>query len=361
MHHDFNQNDITHTDKIIFDLTEYLRENTSKQIFILTDTNCIELCYPKIKNVFPEKQPIFTIVAGEENKTLNTVTEIWDFLFANNADRNSLIINIGGGIVTDVGGFAASTFKRGIAFINIPTSLLAQIDASVGGKTGVNYKGLKNQIGTISLPNKVFVAPDFLKTLKREDFLSGFGEMIKHALIYDEKHYFELINFVKNDFSENKINKIGVLIEKSVNIKIHFVKNDVSEKGIRKILNFGHTFGHAAESYFISKKKPLKHGIAVVYGIICELWLSVKYVNFSKKKFEKISDDLFSIYEKIEIPEIDFPVLFEYMKQDKKNLDHQIQTVLLKDVGIPVIQHVISEEDVVESLRILMNISKEYD
>ncbi|NOZ34383.1 MAG: 3-dehydroquinate synthase [Chlorobi bacterium] len=359
MYINFNPNDIIHTDEIISDLKTYLNENETKQIFIITDKNCLKLCYPLIKSVFPENQSVFSIEIGEVYKTLEIVTKIWDFLFEKRADKNSLIINIGGGIVTDVGGFSASTFKRGISFINIPTTLLAQVDASVGGKTGINYKGLKNQIGTIAMPEKVFVSPRFLKTLNSDDILSGFGEMIKHALIYNEKHYFELINFIKNEFTEKKIINLSSLINESVNIKIHFVKNDVTENGIRKMLNFGHTFGHALESYFFSKKKPVKHGIAVIYGIICELWLSVKYVNFDKEKFTKIAGELLNIYPKIFIPEDEFNLIFGYMQYDKKNKNNTIQTVLLKDVGFPVIQRVPDKNDIFESLQVLNSLSKE--
>ncbi|MCF6185533.1 MAG: 3-dehydroquinate synthase [Bacteroidales bacterium] len=358
MYINFNPNDIIHTDEIISELKVYLTENETKQIFIITDKNCLKLCYPLIKSIFPETQSVFSIETGEVYKTLETVTKIWDFLFEKRADRNSLIINIGGGIVSDIGGFSASTFKRGISFINIPTTLLAQVDASVGGKTGINYNGLKNQIGTLIMPDKVFISTEFLETLNSDEILSGFGEMIKHALIYNEKHFYELINYIKNEFSEKKIINLAPLINKSVNIKIHFVKNDVTENGMRMILNFGHTFGHAFESYFFSKNKSVKHGIAVIYGIICELWLSVKYLNFDKGKFTKITGELLDIYPRLVIPENEFNLIFGYMQYDKKNKNNTIQSVLLKDVEFPVIQRIIEENDVYESLRILNSLSK---
>ena len=354
----FNPNDITHTDDIREEMKSYLEKLNSNRFFIITDEICENLCYSLIKDIFPNTTPIFSFKIGEKFKTLKTVTQIWDFLFNNEAERNSLIINIGGGIVTDIGGFAASTYKRGIPFINIPTTLLAQIDASVGGKTGINYNGLKNQIGTITLPDKVFICPVFLKTLKYDDFLSGFGEMLKHALIFDKNHYSELIHFIKNDFPKKNYQKLNYLIKKSVNIKLHFVKNDFNEKNLRKTLNFGHTLGHALESYFIEKEKPVKHGISVIYGVICELWISVKKSNFDKTKFIEISDELLRIFNKIYIPEKDFEIIFNYMKHDKKNNNKSIQTVLLKHIETPVIETVINKKEIFESLNKLNALSK---
>ncbi len=361
MNKDFNQNDITHTENIISDLKKYLSKYTSEQIFILTDKNCKKLCFPLISEIFNEKENVFTIISKEKYKNIETVTKIWNFLIKKQADRNSLLINLGGGIVTDTGGFAASTFKRGISFINIPTTLLAQIDASVGGKTGINFQGLKNQIGIIKLPEKVFISSIFLKTLDTEEFLSGFGEMIKHALIFDKAHYYELINFINNDFSEKNYQKFNTLIKKSVNIKLHFVKNDLTETGLRKTLNFGHTFGHAIESYFLKKNKTMRHGTAVAYGIICELWLSVKYLDFNKNYFKEISKDLINIFKKVNIPENDFSNIYLLMKHDKKNTNKNIQTVLLKDIGLPEYQYIINKKDVFESLSKLNFLSKEIE
>ncbi len=355
----FNQNDITHTDDINSELKLLINGYKSNQIFIITDKKCFDLCYPLISQTLPQETAVFILKSEEQFKTIETVIEIWDFLIKKQADRNSLIINIGGGIVSDVGGFAASVYKRGISFINIPTTLLAQIDASVGGKTGINFQNLKNQIGSISLPEKVLISSVFLKTLDSEEFLSGFGEMIKHALIFDKACYYELINFINHDFPKKNYQNLDLLIRKSVNIKIHFVKNDLNETGLRKTLNFGHTFGHAIESYFFKKGKPIKHGKAVIYGIICELWLSVKYLNFNISLFNKVSSDLIRTYKKINIPEKDFPLIFRYMKHDKKNTNKNIKTVLLKDIGFAEYQNIINEEDIFESLQKLNNVSKE--
>ena len=185
--------------------------------------------------------------------------------------------------------------------------------------------------------------------------------MIKHALIFDKAHYYELINFINNDFSEKNYQKFNTLIKKSVNIKLHFVKNDLTETGLRKTLNFGHTFGHAIESYFLKKNKTMRHGTAVAYGIICELWLSVKYLDFNKNYFKEISKDLINIFKKVNIPENDFSNIYLLMKHDKKNTNKNIQTVLLKDIGLPEYQYIINKKDVFESLSKLNFLSKEIE
>ncbi len=356
----FKQYDITHTFDLISDLNLFLEQTKPSGIFVLTDTNCKKHCFPLIQKAFKDEIRIFEIVANEQNKTTETLATIWDFLLENKADRNAVLINLGGGIVTDLGGFAASTYKRGINFINIPTSLLAQIDASAGGKNGVNYKGVKNQIGTITLPKKVFIYHEFLKTLSEEEFLSGFGEMLKHALIFDKNHYEELIHFINTYFSTKKIQNFNSLIEKSVNIKIHFVKNDLKEKNIRKTLNFGHTFGHALESYFNHKEQTIKHGKAVAYGIICDLYLSVLKHEFKEALFFKISKDILKIYSGIHIPEKDFNTIYNYMLHDKKNIKETVRTVLLKDIGIVDFNAIIMKNDVIKALSYLNILSKDF-
>jgi len=355
----FNQNDISHTDNIADTLKVFLRKRSGNKTAIITDSNCHKLCLPIIKKVLPENTGVFILNPGENYKTVKSVIEIWDFFTENNIERDSLIINLGGGIVTDTGGFAASTFKRGVPFINIPTSLLAQTDASAGGKTGINFKGLKNEIGTFTLPEQVFISDIFLKTLPDDEFLSGFGEMLKHALIFDKSHYKELILFIKKDFPEKNYKNLQYLIRKSVNIKIHFVKNDFKEKGLRKTLNFGHTFGHALESLYAQKKHSLKHGVCIAYGIICELMLSVKHLGFDKKSFYEISKDIFDIYGKINIREKDFEKIYEYMRHDKKNKNEKIRCVLLRDAENPEINRIISKTDIFESLRFFNELSSE--
>ncbi len=344
-------NDITHTEDIINELKDEIQKYHHEKTYLITDSDCYHFCFPKIKNAFSQTPKILILNTGENFKTINSVIKIWDFLFEKKADKSSLIINLGGGIVTDIGGFAASTFKRGISFINVPTSLLAQVDASVGGKNGINYNGLKNQIGTINNPEKILISSDFLNTLNHQEFMSGFAEMIKHALIYDRSHFDELILFIKKDYPKKNLKKLNLLIEKSVNIKLHFVKKDPFEKNIRKILNFGHTFGHAFESYFAKKEIPLKHGEAVAHGMICDLILSVSKLNFPEKDFKEISNKILSIYPKIKIPEEDFKEISDIMKSDKKNKKNKIFTILLNKSKNPEYKHNISIEDIYFTLQ----------
>ncbi|TNF40715.1 MAG: 3-dehydroquinate synthase [Bacteroidetes bacterium] len=270
------------------------------------------------------------IPAGENNKKIESVTKIWEFLSKNGADRKSLLINIGGGMLTDLAGFAATTFKRGIDFLNVPTTLLSQVDASVGGKTGINFGGFKNEIGTFKEPVAVIINTDFLKTIDRENFISGFAEMIKHGLIYSPEHLAELENF---DLENIDYDLLQEIIRHSVNVKEYFVASDPTEKHIRKALNFGHTIGHAFESFAWDQNRPIQHGYAVAYGMIAELYLSVHYCNFPLKDFEKLTNWLKNLYGKFHISENDFDALFRLMTHDKKNEAGKINFTLLSEIG----------------------------
>ncbi|MCF6365191.1 MAG: 3-dehydroquinate synthase [Bacteroidales bacterium] len=347
-------NDIIHINDINTELTHIFKKYEKEKIFLLTDSNCNKYCLPLLSENFLEKADIIKIKNGESSKNIETLQFVWDFLIKHNASRNSLLINLGGGVITDIGGFAASTYKRGMNFINIPTSLLAQVDASIGGKTGINYNGLKNEIGVINLPEKVIISSSFLKTLKKTELLSGFAEMIKHSLIYDKTHYYELKEFYFNDFKTGEIEKINNLIAKSVKIKEHFIKNDIDDKGIRQILNFGHTFGHALESYFIENEKTtLKHGYAVAYGMICELYISVKKLKFPEHDFNDIYTFILGVFGKISIKPENFEVFFQYMKHDKKNNFGEINCVLIDEFNKASTGNKISKEDMIEALNFL--------
>lgn len=346
----FKNNDIIHTKNIISDISEVILEHSYSNIFVLTDNNCIEKCFPKIKSALPKDAKTFTLQEGEENKSVESLTKIWNFLIENNADRKSLLINLGGGIITDIGGFAASTFKRGIDFVNIPTTLLSQVDASVGGKTGVNFGGFKNEIGIFNQAKKVFIYSNFLATLKEDEFLSGFAEMIKHSLIFDLQHFEDLKSFYFRYFKRNR-NEISKLIKKSIEIKEHFVKNDVTDKGIRQTLNFGHTFGHAFESYFQKNKiRKIKHGEAVAFGMICELFISNKLLNFPISDFYLIANFIKDIYGKFIIEENDFELIYNFMLHDKKNISQQINCVLLEKIGKAKYNMPISKKNVFDTL-----------
>jgi 3-dehydroquinate synthase len=288
-----------------------------KKLFLLADSNTITHCFPIIKRVLPENIPVFILEAGEENKHIESVVKVWDFLNSNGADRKSVLINLGGGVLCDLGGFAASTFKRGLDFIHIPTTLLSQVDASVGGKTGVNFKSFKNEVGSFSFPMKVIIDSCFIKTLPQEHILSGFGEMLKHAFIKDEKYYHALKD-LNLDVNSLDYSKILNLVQHSVKIKEEVVFADPMEKGLRKILNFGHTIGHAFESYYLGTKKELIHGKAVAYGMIIETYLSYIKLGFPKDKMIEATDYINKVYHKLLFGPDDYEQLFSLMTHDKK-------------------------------------------
>ncbi len=342
-----NSNNII-TDKLNFNLQKLSDDYCHDKIFILVDENTYKYCLPVINKIttFNAKN-IIKIKNGEENKNIDTIVFIWNFLSHNNADRYSLLINLGGGVVCDIGGFAASTFKRGIDFINIPTTLLSQVDAAVGGKTGFNFNGLKNEIGIINNAKYVFIDTIFLNSLDKENILSGFAEMIKHALIYDKKYYKELINL---DIENTNSNEFKKAVVKSIKIKNHFVKNDPFEQNIRKSLNFGHTFAHAFESLSLTKNQHLTHGYAVAYGIIPELYLSYKKLGFNYNDLIKISNRIIYIYGKFQFNLNDINKLINFIKHDKKNKNNKLMLTLLKNVGTVTTDNSCKDEELLEAL-----------
>jgi len=279
-----------------------------------------------------------------------------DFFEENKADKKSVLINLGGGVISDLGGFAACIFKRGFAFVNIPTTLLSQVDASIGGKTGVNYNGLKNEIGVIREPDLTIIDTSLLKTLDSNSILSGFAEMLKHGLIHDETHFEELLLYIKPENLKANTNKLIHHIEKSISIKNYYIEKDLNEEGIRKALNFGHTFGHAIESLYFELNKNISHGKAVAYGMICELFISNKKLGFNQTKLNEISEKIISFYGKIEFSEENKNKIIEIIKHDKKNFSNIIYCTLLKEVGVVEIQQVIDEIDIEESIKYLNKI-----
>lgn len=325
------------------------------KIFLITDDNCNHFCLPLIINAHGLKGVNKVIIpSGEENKNLTSVEKIWLFLSQNGADRKSLAINLGGGMVTDLGSFAASTFKRGLDFINIPTTLLAQVDASVGGKTGFNFNGLKNEIGVINQPKTVLIDTHFLKSIDQAQFISGYAEMIKHGLIHSPEHLAEVrkINLEEPDYE-----KLGEIIARSVTIKDYFVFEDPNEKNIRKALNFGHTIGHAFESYSLLSSNPILHGYAVAYGMIAELYLSHKVCNFPVELLNDLSGWILSVYGKSNIYEKDFDTLYNLMTHDKKNEGKRVNFSLIPSVGEVVINQNCSKEIIFEALDYYRNLS----
>jgi len=313
------------------ELFTWIKKYPKGKVFLATEETVHKLWVSKFEDFFISQNVRKVVIqAGENNKKIESVTKIWNFLSSNGGDRKSLLINIGGGMLTDLAGFAATTFKRGIDFLNVPTTLLSQVDASVGGKTGINFGGLKNEVGTFKEPIAVVINTDFLKTIDQQNFISGFAEMIKHGLIRSTEHLKELKKF---DFTTIDYDLVQKIIQHSVNVKEYFVANDLTENNIRKALNFGHTVGHAFESLAMEQKRPILHGYAVAYGMITELFLSVKMCNFPEKDFKNLTNWMLDIYGKFEISENDFDRLFQFMTHDKKNESGRINFTLLPEIG----------------------------
>jgi len=328
----------------------------AEKIFVIVDSNTYEFCFPQLKEIIQQKNVfVLTIGQGEANKNSETVQKIWDFLQENKCERGSLIINLGGGLLLDIGGFAAATYQRGVNFIHIPTTLLSMVDASIGGKLGFNFNGIKNQIGLFQTPEFVIINPSFLKTLNDRQIYAGWAEMLKHGLIHSQQHLDEIIKRDPLELEEAEWEKI---IHNSLNIKNHFVINDPYEKGIRKALNVGHTIGHAFESLSFEKKEPLLHGEAVANGIICELFLSSQLLSFPMNKAETIIDSISKIYRQIEIDNQDIDKLEQIMLFDKKNKDNAINFSLLSDVGSLALDQYVTEEEIRRSLVYYRNIEK---
>ena len=320
----------------------------------MVDENTNNHCLPLLKNIEELKTAkIIEIKSGEEQKTIQTTQQIWSYLCDNHANRKSVIINLGGGVLCDMSGFAASTFKRGIDFVNIPTTLLSQVDASIGGKLGIDYKGFKNEIGLFKVPNFVVINSTFLKTINEENFVSGFAEMIKHALIYSSQHWGEIKQFDPYNPDYKKLNK---LLTQSVLIKNEFVTNDPREINIRKALNFGHTIGHAIESHFLESDSPLLHGHAIAHGIICETWLSHKKLGLPKRQLNEITGFIRKIYGTVQINKNIYENLHNLMLHDKKNESKKTNFTLLSDIGSVEINMLASKKDIFESLDYYMNV-----
>ena len=330
-------------------LNEFLSSYKNDKIYMLADENTMQCCVPVLLENVPQLQraEIIEVESGEQNKTLETVARLWEFLTREKASRNALWVNVGGGVITDLGGFTASAYKRGISFINIPTTLLAQVDASVGGKTGVDFLGYKNQIGFFSNPVFTHINPLFLNTLPKRQVFSGFAEIIKHALIAD-KHYWNAV--VELDFSS--FDKWEKIIRRSVQIKYTIVNTDPYEEGLRKVLNFGHTIGHALETWFLQTSTPYLHGEAVAQGMLAEALLSVKNTGLPVEQFEEIKAFIEHIYGKCK--PFDVVEVLEIMQQDKKTKSGKLQFSLLENIGLAVYNCEVPTEDVVEALHFLV-------
>lgn len=317
-------------------LNDYISKSNPSSIFIFVDSNTQESCLSLfIQNLETDLQiEVIEMEPGEENKTIETCLGVWNALSELGADRKSLMINVGGGVVTDLGGFVASTFKRGIPFINVPTTLLAMVDASIGGKTGVDLGNLKNQVGVISEPEMVVIDTRYLNTLAAAEMRSGLAEILKHGLIASKAYWERAINL-----KELTTEDLEGLIVESVEIKKKIVKQDPKENHLRKTLNFGHSFGHAIESHFLTHahKAKLLHGEAVAAGMIIASYLSSKLKGLPAKELEQIIYNLKELFPIVDLEEEDFKQILDLLKFDKKNSHGKINFVLLEQIGMPVI------------------------
>ena len=333
------------------DLVNAIAECEHDKIFILTDQTTHDMCLPKLQNFLCLKgAQSIVIKAGDTNKTLDSLAEVWTALSQGGATRHSLMINLGGGMVTDLGGFAASTFKRGIDFINIPTTLLAMVDASVGGKTGINFGGLKNEIGVFSDSKFVIINTQILDTLDHDNICSGYAEMLKHGLISDNKHWAELVGF---NLAQPDLAQLQRMVAESIKVKERIVTEDPHEHGIRKALNLGHTVGHALESFAMKHGRPVLHGYAVAYGMVCELYLSARKTDFPTDKMHQTVRFILDHYGRLPYTCDDYPELLELMRHDKKNTSGIINFTLLGGIGDIRINQTATKEEIEETLDFL--------
>ncbi len=363
-------NDIEH------DLATAVAESEHDRVFVLTDDTTHECCLPKVAALLAQYDAVpITIAHGDQHKTLAALGDVWTALQQGGATRHSLLINLGGGMITDLGGFAAATFKRGINFINIPTTLLAMVDAAVGGKTGINFGGLKNEIGAFADARFVIINTCFLDTLDAENLCSGYAEMLKHALISDERMWAEHVNF---DLSQPDLAELQRMVAESIAVKERIVAEDPHEHGIRKALNFGHTIGHALEEFALQqatlsggavvstaptnqttggavvstapKKRPLLHGYAVAFGLIGELYMSARKAGFPTERLHQTTRFIRENYAQTEFTCNDYPTLLNLMRHDKKNTSGVINFTLLHNIGDIRINQTATDEEIREAL-----------
>ena len=326
-------------------LNSWISNYNYSKLFILVDETTNEFCLPKLLPLLEVDIPIeiIEIEAGEEMKNISTCVEIWSILADLGADRKSAILNLGGGVITDLGGFVASTFKRGIDFINIPTTLLGMVDAAIGGKNGVDLGTLKNQIGVINAPKLVVIDTDYLETLPQNQMKSGLAEMLKHGLIYDKKYWNQF-----KDLQDLNFDDLDQLIHRSVEIKNEIVCQDPTENGIRKALNFGHTLGHAIESHFLETEKPLLHGEAIAIGMILESYISKEKKLITEEEYIEIKSTLLAIFEKQFFTQNDIDSIVNLLIHDKKNEYGKVQFALIENIGTIILNQYTDNEVIIK-------------
>ena len=338
--------------KICKDIRTELEKAVGNQeawnIFVLTDDHTLSLCFPAISDLTCLNGcHMITIPSGDEHKNIDSASKIWQYLSEHGANRKSLMINLGGGMITDIGGFVASTFKRGIRYINVSTTLLGAVDAATGGKTGINFHGLKNEIGVFNPASHVLIDIEFFKTLDIQNLRSGYAEMVKHALIDSREEWESILSF---NLETIEFDELRTLVERSVRIKEEIVEKDPQEQNIRKALNLGHTFGHAFETFSYRVNRPVLHGYAVMWGLLCELYLSFAQLNFPKEDLLKLKYMIKEYYGTFNFDCKDYDTLFELMTHDKKNESKEINFTLLSDIGEIRINQTASKEEIYETL-----------
>lgn len=322
------------------------------KVFVLVDENTHKLVLPILASESSTigNAHIISINAGDTNKNIESLMHIWTQLVEKGATRKAVLINLGGGVITDIGGFAGASFKRGIRFFNIPTTLLSAVDAAVGGKTGINFHGYKNEIGAFCEAEAVIISTRFFKTLSNEELISGYAEMLKHGLISNADTYYKLI---AKDVANIDVNELLILLEESVMVKKRVVEEDPTEKGIRRALNLGHTAGHAFESLALHRNRPIPHGYAVAWGLIVELVLSHMHLEFPSSELSRLSTYIYNNYGAFKISCDDYPALIEFMRHDKKNNSaNEINFTMLKNIGDIHIDCIASEKDIKAALDI---------
>ncbi len=330
------------------ELASLINSVAPDRVFLLCDENTQRLCAPRIPIVTGAAQ-VIVIAPSDAAKNLDTLRQVWEALQMGGATRHSLLINLGGGMVTDLGGFAASTFKRGISFINVPTTLLAMVDAAVGGKTGINFGGLKNEIGAFAEASAVIIDTQFLATLDEENLRSGYAEMLKHSLLSDRSMWAEHLRY---DLTAADLTQMQQLVEMSIKVKQKIVTEDPHERGIRKALNLGHTVGHAIESYYL-QKSPLLHGYAVAWGLVAELYIAAAQSGFCTEELHHTARFVFEHYGHPVIGCNDYDALLNFMLHDKKNRGGQINFTLLSAIGQVQIDQKVDKSLIFESLDFL--------
>ena len=348
--------DLTHLHSILANLPK-------AQLFVLTDQHSAEYCLPILADSIGQiPYHLLTIEAGEQSKNLASVQTVWDFMLKHRATREAVLINLGGGMITDLGGFAAATYMRGIRFVNIPTTLLAMVDASSGGKTGVDYQGIKNVIGTFTPPVATLIHPDFLRTLPATELLSGFAEMLKHALIASPKEWIKLLQLAQEELPQEQfveaLSSTGAL-QASIQIKENVVSQDPHEAGLRKILNFGHTVGHAIESTMLhhAALHHTSHGYCVLWGMVAEVYLSVVHTGCPREVLQQLTQIMLQWYGRPQCDCRQREQLIQRMYQDKKNeANHSPNFTLLRAVGEPIINQHLSDADINEALEYLFSL-----